>query len=98
MILVLQRLNLSSVLLTSIMGFANLLIAPTAVPEAIAEIAADYRFSVERLFSLLNQLGIADKHHKTRLALEDAKAIISQILSEIYPKGISDSVSDTDVT
>lgn len=95
MILVLQRLNLSSVLLTSIMGFANLLIAPTAMPEAIAEIAADYRFSVERVLSLFNQLGIADKHQKTRLALEDIKAIIFQILSEICPKVIRNSVRET---
>ncbi len=60
------------------MGFANL---------SIAEIAADYSMTVEKLFSLENQLLIADKHQKSRLALEDAKAIIFRILSEIRPKG-----------
>ena len=49
------------------MGFADL---------SIAEIAADYSIPVEKVFSLCNQLGIAYKHQKTRLALEDAKAII----------------------
>ncbi|MBW4686549.1 MAG: hypothetical protein KME40_15940 [Komarekiella atlantica HA4396-MV6] len=71
------------------MGFADL---------SIAEIAADYSITVEKVFSLCDQLGIAYKHQKTRLALEDAKAIISQILSEIHPKGTSDSVGDTRVT
>ncbi|MBW4453032.1 MAG: hypothetical protein KME55_10305 [Nostoc indistinguendum CM1-VF10] len=71
------------------MGFADL---------SIAEIAADYSISVEKVFSLCNQLGIAYKHQKTRLALEDAKAIISQILSEIGPKGASSSVGDNEVT
>ncbi|MCC5618004.1 hypothetical protein LC605_23545 [Nostoc sp. CHAB 5836] len=67
------------------MGFADL---------SIAEIAADYSIPVEKVFSLCNQLGIAYKHQKTRLALEDAKAIISQISSERRPKGTSDSVGD----
>jgi hypothetical protein len=67
------------------MGFADL---------SIAEIAADYSIPVEEVFSLCNQLGIAYKHQKTRLALEDAKAIISQISSEIRPKGTSDSMGD----
>ncbi len=71
------------------MGFADL---------SIAEIASDYSIPVEKVFSLCNQLGIAYKHQKTRLALEDAKAIISQISSEICPKGTNDSVSDTGVT
>jgi hypothetical protein len=71
------------------MGFANL---------SIAEIAADYSVTVEKVFSLCNQLGIAYKHQKTRLALEDAKAIITQILSETHPKGTSDSVGETAVT
>ncbi|MEH2026617.1 hypothetical protein [Nostoc sp.] len=70
------------------MGFADL---------SIAEIAADYSIPVEKVFSLCNQLGIAYKHQKTRLALEDAKAIISQISSEICPKGTSDSVGDNEV-
>ncbi|MDZ8109933.1 MAG: hypothetical protein RM338_30515 [Nostoc sp. DedQUE12a] len=60
------------------MGFANL---------SIAEIAADYSTPVEKLFSLDNQLLIADKHQKSRLALEDAKAIIFRISSEIRLKG-----------
>jgi len=59
------------------MGFADL---------SIAEIAADYSIPVEKLFFLCNQLLIAYKHQKTRLALEDAKAIISQISSETTPK------------
>ncbi|MEH2281617.1 MAG: hypothetical protein V7K90_09890 [Nostoc sp.] len=70
------------------MGFADL---------SIAEIAADYSIPVEKVFSLCNQLGIAYKHQKTRLALEDAKAIISQISSEICPKGTSDSAGDNEV-
>ncbi|WP_392531441.1 hypothetical protein [Nostoc sp. C117] len=60
------------------MGFADL---------SIAEIADDYSIPVEKLFSLYNQLLIADKHQKTRLALEDAKAIISQISSQTDLKG-----------
>ncbi len=72
------------------MGFADL---------SIAEISADYSIPVEQVFSLCNQLGIAYKHQKTRLALEDAKAIISHISSsEIRPKGTSDSVGDNEVT
>ncbi|MBD2559614.1 hypothetical protein ACEYW6_01655 [Nostoc sp. UIC 10607] len=70
------------------MGFADL---------SIAEIAADYSIPVEKVFSLCNQLGIAYKHQKTRLALEDAKAIISQISSETRPKGTSDLVGDNEV-
>ncbi|MFN6525495.1 hypothetical protein [Nostoc sp. ChiSLP03a] len=70
------------------MGFADL---------SIAEIAADYSIPVEQVFSLCNQLGIAYKHQKTRLALEDARAIISQISSEIRPKGTNDLVSDREV-
>jgi hypothetical protein len=60
------------------MGFANL---------SIAEITADYSMTVEKLFSLDNQLLIADKHQKSRLALEDAKAIIFRISSDTRPKG-----------
>ncbi|MBN3922483.1 hypothetical protein [Nostoc sp. NMS4] len=70
------------------MGFADL---------SIAEIAADYSIPVEQVFSLCNQLGIAYKHQKTRLALEDAKAIISQISSEIRPNGTNDLVGDREV-
>lgn len=71
------------------MGFADL---------SIAEIAADYSIPVERVFSLCNQLGIAYKHQKSRLALEDAKAIISEISSETHPRGTSNSVGDNEVT
>lgn len=55
------------------MGFADL---------SIAEIAADYSLPVEEVLALCDQLGIAYKTCNTRLALEDAKAIISQILSQ----------------
>lgn len=55
------------------MGFADL---------SIAEIAADYNLPEEDVLALCNQLGIAYKNPQTRLALEDAKAIISEILSQ----------------
>jgi hypothetical protein len=73
------------------MGFADL---------SIAEIAADYSVPVEKVFSLCNQLGIAYKHQKTRLALEDAKAILSQIqiLSDTHPESTSNLVGDAKVT
>lgn len=58
------------------MGFADL---------SIAEIAADYNLPVEEVLVLCNQLGIAYKNPQTRLALEDAKAIISEILSRTHP-------------
>ena len=56
------------------MGFADL---------SIAEIAADYNLSETEVLSLCDQLGIAYKSSKTRLALEDAKIIISHILKQI---------------
>jgi len=56
------------------MGFADL---------SIAEIAADYNLSEAKVLSLCDQLGIAYKSSKTRLALEDAKIIISLILTQI---------------
>jgi hypothetical protein len=59
-----------------IMGFADL---------SIAEIAADYNLPVEEVLVLCDRLGIAYKNPQTRLALEDAKAIISEILSQIHP-------------
>lgn len=55
------------------MGFADL---------SIAEIAEDYNLPVEEVLALCNQLGIAYKNPQTRLALEDAKAIITEILSK----------------
>ena len=60
------------------MGFADL---------SIAEIAADYNLPVEEVLALCEQLGIAYKTSETRLALEDAKAIISQILSQKQRSG-----------
>ncbi|NHC33503.1 translation initiation factor IF-2 [Scytonema millei] len=55
------------------MGFADL---------SIAEIAADYNLPAAEVMVLCDRLGIAYKNPQTRLALEDAKAIISQILSQ----------------
>jgi hypothetical protein len=55
------------------MGFADI---------SIAEIAADYHLSIEQVFDLCQQLGIAYKTQSTRLPLEDAKAVISTILSQ----------------
>jgi len=55
------------------MGFADL---------SIAEIAAEYGLPIEEVYHLCHQLGIAYKTQQTRLPLEDAKAIISQILSK----------------
>ena len=55
------------------MGFADL---------SIADIAAEYDLSVEKVFQLCDQLGISYKNQQTCLALEDAKAVISHILSE----------------
>ena len=60
------------------MGFADL---------SIAEIAAEYDLPVEEVYRLCQQWGIAYKTQETRLALEDAKAIISQILSERQNSG-----------
>jgi hypothetical protein len=57
------------------MGFADL---------SIAEIATDYSVPVEKVLSICDKLLIAYKNPKTRLALEDAKAIISQIVSETH--------------
>lgn len=55
------------------MGFADL---------SIAKIAAEYDLPVEEVYHICEQFGIAYKTQETRLALEDAKAIISKILSE----------------
>lgn len=54
------------------MGFADL---------SIVEIAADYDTSVAEVLGLCDRLGIAYKNQETRLALEDAKAIISAIMA-----------------
>ncbi|MDZ7956839.1 MAG: hypothetical protein RMY34_02840 [Aulosira sp. DedQUE10] len=71
------------------MGFADL---------SIAEIAADYSIPVDKGFSLFKHLLIADKHQKTHLALEAAKAIISQILSVIHPQDTSSLMGDPEAT
>ncbi len=55
------------------MGFADL---------SIADIAAEYNLSLEAVFQLCDQMGVTYKNQQTNLALEDAKAIISQILSQ----------------
>jgi predicted DNA-binding protein YlxM (UPF0122 family) len=54
------------------MGFADL---------SIEEIAAEYNLSAQEVFNLCDRLGITYKNQQTCLALEDAKAVISQILS-----------------
>jgi hypothetical protein len=54
------------------MGFADI---------SIAEVAADYQITVEQAFDLCQHLGIPYQSAETRLPLEDAKAIISLILS-----------------
>lgn len=54
------------------MGFADL---------SITEIAEDYNLPVEAVLNLCDQLGIAYQHPQTRLALEDAKAIMSKIIA-----------------
>ncbi len=59
------------------MGFADL---------SIAEIAADYQLPVEAVLQLCDQLQIAYKTPETRLPLEDAKAVISQILQANPPE------------
>jgi predicted DNA-binding protein YlxM (UPF0122 family) len=55
------------------MGFADL---------SIKEIAAEYDLPVEEVFDLCEHLEIVYKTQETRLALEDAKEIISKILSK----------------
>ena len=54
------------------MGFAEL---------SIAEIAAEYQIEVEKIFALCDRFKITYKNEHTCLALEDAKAIIMEILS-----------------
>jgi hypothetical protein len=55
------------------MGFADL---------SITEIAEDYNLPVEIVLKLCDQLGIAYQHSQTRLALEDAKALMSHIIAQ----------------
>jgi predicted DNA-binding protein YlxM (UPF0122 family) len=49
------------------MGFADY---------SIAEIAEDYKLTLESVFKLCDRLGIAYQDAVTKLALEDAKAVI----------------------
>ena len=70
------------------MGFADL---------SIAEIAADYSIPVDKVLSICDQLRIAYKNQNTRLALEDAKAIISEILSEQASTDIDNTVGETEL-
>jgi hypothetical protein len=63
------------------MGFADL---------SIVEIAADYNLPAVEVMVLCDRLGIAYKNPQTRLALEDAKAVISQILSQRQSSEASD--------
>lgn len=52
------------------MGFADL---------SIAEIAEDYHVSVEDVFHLCDRLAIRYSSSETRLALEDVKAIMTEL-------------------
>lgn len=60
------------------MGFADL---------SLAEIAEDYNLSVEEVCRLCDRLGIAYKNPQTRLALEDAKAILASIMAQTRDGG-----------
>lgn len=66
------------------MGFADL---------SIADIAAEYDLADESVLSLCDKLGISYKDRQTNLALEDAKAIISLILSQ--RSGVTASKTET---
>lgn len=55
------------------MGFADL---------SIAELAEDYRLSVEEVLQLCDRFGIAYQTPQTRLALEDAKTIIQEVWAQ----------------
>lgn len=55
------------------MGFADI---------SIQEIAEDFNVHVDEVLRLCDQMGISYKHSQTRLALEDAKAIMSHLLAE----------------
>ena len=58
------------------MGFADL---------SIQDIAIEYDLPVKAIFDLCDQLGVAYKNQETHLALEDAKAVILQILHRQAP-------------
>ena len=54
------------------MGFAEL---------SIADIAAEYQIEEQQVFELCDRFKIIYKNERTCLALEDAKAIIREILA-----------------
>ena len=56
------------------MGFADL---------SIAEIAEDYKLSVEQVLKICDQLNIRYQDAETKLGLEDVKAIILAVQSEL---------------
>lgn len=64
--------NLNKISTLMIMGFADL---------SISEIAEDYHLSIEEVCALCDRLGVAYKAPQTRLALEDVKALILEILA-----------------
>jgi len=53
------------------MGFAEL---------SVADIAAEYDLTIEAALDICERLGIAAKDRHTRLALEDAKAVMLHLL------------------
>jgi predicted DNA-binding protein YlxM (UPF0122 family) len=55
------------------MGFADL---------SIAEIAEDYKLSIEMVCQLCDRLGIRYQDAHTKLALEDAKAVMLAALEQ----------------
>ena len=69
--------------LPKIMGFADL---------SISEIAQDYNLPIEEILRWCDELSIAYKSPQTRLALEDAKAILSKIHDNTQENAGSDCV------
>jgi predicted DNA-binding protein YlxM (UPF0122 family) len=63
------------------MGFADL---------SIAEIAEDYHLPAQEVLQLCDRLGITYRDVQTRLALEDAKAVMLEILSQRQAKQSQD--------
>lgn len=55
------------------MGFADI---------TIADIATEYRLSVEQVCQLCDRLGVKYKDRHTCLALEDAKAVMLAIIGD----------------
>ncbi|MCL2930154.1 MAG: translation initiation factor IF-2 [Trichodesmium sp. MAG_R01] len=55
------------------MGFADI---------SVQEIAEDFNVHVNEVLRLCDQMRISYKHSQTRLALEDAKAIMSHLLAQ----------------